>query len=189
MKRKRAIKILFLSALSISLLAVFAACGGDSDPSVSPDSSSDGMEEQVTDYMLDEERKYTGTLVDGKPEGEGTLEWILTNCVYTGEFSDGVYEGEGVFEWHDTGDRLEGTFSNGAPITGKYTYANTMSYEGEFNMEWQFEGEGIFDWNTYNADGSVKAYGWKYEGEFRNGSPEGCRGKVTFNQEGKGEGT
>ena len=62
MKRKRAIKILFLSALSISLLAVFAACGGGSDPSVSPDSSSDGMEEQVTDYMLDEERKYTGTV-------------------------------------------------------------------------------------------------------------------------------
>jgi len=66
------------------------------------------MEEQVTDYMLDEERRYTGTLVDGKPEGEGKLEWVLTNCVYTGEFSNGVYEGKGVFEWNSTGDKLEG---------------------------------------------------------------------------------
>ena len=201
MKRKRTIKLLFLSMLSISLLAIAAACGGeentetssgtnvsDTSSSSRPDSSSDSMEEQVTDYMLDEERKYTGTLVDGKPEGEGTLEWVLTNCAYTGEFSNGVYEGKGVFEWNSTGDKLEGIFSCGTPITGKYTYANTMSYEGEFNTEWKFEGEGIFDWNTYNADGSVKAYGWKYEGEFKNGSPEGCRGKVTFNQEGKGEG-
>ena len=201
MKRKRTIKLLFLSMLSISLLAIAAACGGeentetssgtnvsDTSSSSRPDSSSDGMEEQVTDYMLDEERKYTGRLVDGKPEGEGTLEWVLTNCAYTGEFSNGVYEGKGVFEWNSTGDKLEGIFSCGTPITGKYTYANTMSYEGEFNTEWKFEGEGIFDWNTYNADGSVKAYGWKYEGEFKNGSPEGCRGKVTFNQEGKGEG-
>lgn len=201
MKRKRTIKLLFLSMLSISLLAIAAACGGeentetssgtnvsDTSSSSRPDSSSDGMEEQVTDYMLDEERRYTGRLVDGKPEGEGTLEWVLTNCAYTGEFSNGVYEGKGVFEWNSTGDKLEGIFSCGTPITGKYTYANTMSYEGEFNTEWKFEGEGIFDWNTYNADGSVKAYGWKYEGEFKNGSPEGCRGKVTFNQEGKGEG-
>ena len=201
MKRKRTIKLLFLSMLSISLLAIAAACGGeentetssgtnvsDTSSSSRPDSSSDGMEEQVTDYMLDEERKYTGRLVDGKPEGEGTLEWVLTNCAYTGEFSNGVYEGKGVFEWNSTGDKLEGIFSCGTPITGKYTYANTMSYEGEFNTEWKFEGEGIFDWNTYNADGSIKAYGWKYEGEFKNGSPEGCRGKVTFNQEGKGEG-
>ena len=201
MKRKRTIKLLFLSMLSISLLAIAAACGGeentetssgtnvsDTSSSSRPDSSSDSMEEQVTDYMLDEERRYTGTLVDGKPEGEGKLEWVLTNCVYTGEFSNGVYEGKGVFEWNSTGDKLEGIFSCGTPITGKYTYANTMSYEGEFNTEWKFEGEGIFDWNTYNADGSVKAYGWKYEGEFKNGSPEGCRGKVTFNQEGKGEG-
>lgn len=201
MKRKRTIKLLFLSMLSISLLAIAAACGGeentetssgtnvsDTSSSSRPDSSSDGMEEQVTDYMLDEERKYTGRLVDGKPEGEGTLEWVLTNCVYTGEFSNGVYEGKGVFEWNSTGDKLEGIFSCGTPITGKYTYANTMSYEGEFNTEWKFEGEGIFDWNTYNADGSIKAYGWKYEGEFKNGSPEGCGGKVTFNQEGKGEG-
>ena len=103
MKRKRTIKLLFLSMLSISLLAIAAACGGeentetssgtnvsDTSSSSRPDSSSDGMEEQVTDYMLDEERKYTGTLVDGKPEGEGTLEWVLTNCAYTGEFSNGV---------------------------------------------------------------------------------------------------
>ena len=147
----------FLAAvfLGTAILGFVTACGGEGNTETSsganvsdtysssrPDSSSDGMEEQVTDYMLDEERRYTGRLVDGKPEGEGKLEWVLTNCVYTGEFSNGVYEGKGVFEWNSTGDKLEGIFSCGTPITGKYTYANTMSYEGEFNTEGSLKGRG-----------------------------------------------
>ena len=87
---------------------------------------------------------------------------------------------EGAFYWNNLGDKLIGTFDNGYPVTGKYTYSNTMSYTGEFNSEWKFHGEGSFDWNTYNADGSVKSYGWLYEGEFNNGTMVGCVGKVTF---------
>lgn len=132
------------------------------------------------DFILDDDRKYTGYLVDGVPNGQGTLTWVNTNCVYEGEFRNGVYHGEGAFYWHNHGDSLVGTFESGNPVSGKYTYKNTMSYTGEFNTNWQFHGQGSFDWNTYNADGSVKAYGWLYEGEFRNGSPAGCVGRITF---------
>ena len=134
----------------------------------------------VTDLVLDEERIYTGQVVDNIPNGEGTLTWVLTNCVYEGEFVDGKYEGEGTFYWNNVGDSLVGTWSDGNPISGKYTYKNTMAYEGEFNSAWQFHGQGKFDWNTYNEDGSVKSYGWLYEGGFFNGSPAGCVGKITF---------
>ena len=134
----------------------------------------------VTDLLLDDERSYTGQVIDGVPNGKGTLTWIKTNCVYIGEFVDGLYEGEGTFYWNEHGDSLVATWENGYPVTGKYTYSNTMSYTGEFNTNWQFHGQGSFDWNTYNSDGSVKSYGWLYEGEFKNGTMVGCVGKVTF---------
>ena len=121
-------------------------------------------------------------MVDGIPHGEGTLTWVNTNCVYIGEFRNGVYHGEGTFYWNEHGDTLEGTFEYGNPVRGKYTYSNTMSYTGEFNPNWQFHGTGSFDWNTYNADGSVKSWGWLYEGQFKNGSPAGCVGKITFSE-------
>ncbi len=213
MKNKRRLWILFLSAACAALCISLAACGGRTEGSQSApgsdtqssdtvsdsgslsDSTSDSTSENprppsgnVTDYMLDEERKFTGTLKEGEPEGEGKLEWVQTNCVYTGEFKNGVYEGKGTFEWRNTGDKLEGIFSNGAPVNGKYTYANTMSYAGEFNEKWKFEGEGVFDWNMYAANGSVKEYGWLYEGEFKNGTPVGCRGKITFIRHGSDAG-
>ena len=189
--RKRCLYLL-LAATGLCLGFALAGCSGtpadsgDGGGGQTPETP--GMTEQVTDYMLDEERRYTGTLVDGQPSGEGVLEWVLTDCVYTGEFENGVYNGEGKFEWKSLGDTLEGTFENGAPVYGTYTYANTMHYTGEFNEAWAFHGQGTFDWNTYNADGSVAAYGWLYEGEFRNGSPAGCVGKTTFNQQGTGSG-
>ncbi len=146
-------------------------------PTESPTTSA---KETVVDLMLDDERKYTGEVIDDIPNGEGVLTWVKTNCVYEGGFLKGVYHGEGTFLWHDLGDSLVATWANGSPVTGKYTYANTMSYTGEFNAEWKYHGQGSFDWNTYNLDGSVKSYGWLYEGQFHNGTMAGCVGKVTF---------
>ncbi len=192
--KKTGWKVFLLAAAAACMAAALAGC---QEPAADPDDTTDPDDpggadqpttEQVTDLMLDEERKYTGTLVDGQPSGEGVMEWVQTDCVYTGNFENGVYSGEGTFEWRSLGDKLEGTFENGVPVSGTYTYANTMSYTGEFNEAWQFDGEGTFDWNTYNEDGSVKAYGWLYEGEFKDGSPVGCSGKVTFNQQGTGSG-
>ena len=166
------------------LLFVLTGCDEESKTSQpqDPDTPTKGEVEYetVTDLELDAERKYTGQVIDGIPNGKGTLTWVLTNCVYVGEFVDGLYEGEGTFYWHEHGDTLVATWDNGYPVTGKYTYSNTMSYTGEFNTNWQFHGTGSFDWNTYNPDGSVKAWGWLYEGEFKNGSPAGCKGRITF---------
>lgn len=119
-------------------------------------------------------------MLDGLPEGEGTLNWTLTNCVYKGHFHLGKYDGSGTFSWNATGDKLVAEFSSGAPTTGTYTYANTMCYKGTFNSDWLFDGTGSFDWNQYNADGTVKAYGWLYEGTFSKGTIIGCTGKTTF---------
>lgn len=188
MKRKTVFCILF-ALCGLCLALALAGCGGSSDGEETEQPGTSQTEsEQVTGIMLDDERCYTGTLVNGQPSGEGVLEWVLTDCVYTGSFLDGRYNGEGKFEWHALGDVLEGRFENGAPVYGTYTYANTMHYTGEFNEAWQFHGQGTFDWNMYNADGSVSAYGWLYEGAFVNGSPAGCTGKVTFNQQGTGTG-
>lgn len=187
MKKRKAIFCTLLAGIGLCLGMALSGCG-ESKQNQEPTTETPSETKEVSDYMLDGERKFTGTLVDGKPSGEGTLEWVLTNCVYTGGFKDGLYSGEGKFEWRNTGDVLEGTFAEGAPVSGTYTYANTMSYTGGFNSAWQFHGLGTFDWNTYRADGSVLAYGWLYEGEFRNGSPAGCVGKVTFNQQGTGFG-
>lgn len=186
-------KTLILSLLSLSV--VLPGCGNnestsnssntnssivESTPATSQETSTSVTVENVVDYALDNERKYTGEMVNGVPHGQGVLTWVLTNCVYTGEFKNGLYHGEGLFEWRNNGDSLKGTFENNNPKEGKFTYKNTMSYTGEFNSNWQFHGQGTFDWNTYKQDGSVAAYGWLYEGEFRNGTMINCVGKITF---------
>ena len=104
--------------LGLSIMTILSGCGnknsssfessntGNSsiiESSSSSISTSDTIE-QVVDYMLDDERKYTGQLVNGLPEGEGILTWVKTNCVYTGEFKAGAYHGEGLFEWKNNGD-------------------------------------------------------------------------------------
>ena len=172
----------------LTLVALFSlsACGGNSVSSVSSNEEKDSSItsilniENVIDYALDAERLYTGEMVNGLPHGQGVLTWVETNCVYTGEFKNGLYDGEGLFEWRNNGDSLEGTFKENNPVYGVFTYKNTMSYTGEFNSNWQFHGQGTFDWNTYRANGTVSSYGWLYEGEFKNGTMVNCFGKVTF---------
>lgn len=144
-----------------------------------------GADNYVTNQMLDNERRYTGYVNElGQPHGFGTLVWINTNCIYTGEFENGEYSGSGTFEWKNSGDILIGTWKNNAPVHGMLRYANTMRYVGGFkkgnNGEFLFHGQGVFDWNTYNNDNSIKEYGWLYEGEFKDGGAVGCFGKLTY---------
>lgn len=142
----------------------------------------------VTEYRLDNERKYTG-YVDSTycPQSFGTLTWIYTNCVYTGEFLDGMYSGSGTFEWKNEGNMLIGSWENNEPTYGMLRYANTMRYIGNFK-NFTFEGKGLFDWTTYNNDGSLKSAGWLYEGQFKAGTMAGCYGRITMNRTGTGSG-
>ena len=142
----------------------------------------------VTEYRLDNERKYTG-YVDSSycPQSFGTLTWIFTNCVYTGEFLNGNYSGSGTFEWRNENNILIGSWENNEPTYGMLRYANTMRYIGNFK-NFTFEGKGLFDWTTYNNDGSLKDYGWLYEGQFKAGTIAGCYGRITMNRTGTGSG-
>lgn len=142
----------------------------------------------VTEYRLDTERKYTG-YVDSSyiPQSFGTLTWIYTNCVYTGEFLDGLYSGCGTFEWRNEGNVLIGSWENNEPTYGMLRYSNTMRYIGHFK-NFTFDGKGLFDWTTYNNDGSLKENGWLYEGQFKAGTIAGCYGRITMNRTGTGSG-
>lgn len=170
--------------MSLLLLAILTSCTSSTEHSNThqntQESTTQNLVETVVDYSLDDERSYTGEMVNHVPHGQGILTWVKTNCVYTGEFKNGLYDGQGTFQWKNNGDSLVGTFANNCPVEGKFTYQNTMSYTGQFNDKWQFHGQGVFDWNTYKKDGSVANYGWLYEGEFKNGAMANCEGKVTF---------
>ena len=134
----------------------------------------------VDNYKLDDERIYSGEVINKTPFGYGKLINIKENTVYTGEFKDGLFHGEGLFEWKNKGDSLKGTFENNYPLNGTYTYKNTNYYQGTFNKDWEFHGEGIFNFSTFNNDGSIKTQGKVYEGEFKNNSTSDCYGKLTF---------
>ena len=118
----------------ISLMTI-SGCGNNQNTSSSTNNNVPSVStvlnvEHVVDYQLDDERMYTGEMVDGLPHGQGVLTWIYTNCIYTGEFKKGLYDGEGLFEWLSNGDKLEGTFNcanNGAILLTDNTPANPFS--------------------------------------------------------------
>ena len=120
-----------------------------------------------TNYVSDMDYngwKYTGFVDEnGIPDGEGTIVFP-DGSVRTGTFVDGAMNGK-----------------------GKHTYPNTMTYEGEFKDN-LFHGYGVFNWNRYDEFGGLIEAGWRYEGEFANGSPAGCVGTVYFNQAETGDG-
>ena len=102
-----------------------------------------------------EDGTYTGGVSDGKPNGQGTMEYT-NGSVYEGERKNGVRSGQGthttssgnvyVGEWKD--DKMEGQ--------GTYTWPNGSSYEGEF-ADGHFNGQGTKKWEN----GSVYVGEWK----------------------------
>ena len=90
-----------------------------------------------------------------------------------------TFHGEGTFRWPN-GQTYVGNYANGKTTTGKLTYPNTMTYEGQFNGDYVFHGQGEFNWTTYNEDGSVKAWSNRYVGEFVNGGATGLTGTMYY---------
>lgn len=69
--------------------------------------------------------------------------------------------------------------------TGHYRYENTMRYTGQMIAHGAlegctFQGEGRFEWTTYNADGTVKNWSNRYDGEWNKGSTKGLVGTMTY---------
>ena len=81
------------------------------------------------DYVVEQEYKngtYTGLIVNGKPEGKGTI--LYSDHGYTGEFSDGAACGKGtIYEWD--GNEISGTFVKYAGAdTTEITLSSGVTY-------------------------------------------------------------
>ena len=125
----------------------------------------------LTNHRIDAEREYTGTIVNGKKEGKGTLYFYAGKCKgdkYVGNFKNGKFNGWGV-----------------------YTHANGAKYDGQW-VDDKKQGFGIFEWPNgakYDgqwADGNLNGYGtytWpdgeKYVGQYADGKRKG-KGTLTL---------
>lgn len=137
----------------------------------------------TTDYLKDEHEKetytgyvenwdmgsftYTGYLVDGVQQGQGTMVWDNGNK-YVGNWDYGQMHGQGTFTWSN-GAVYKGSFHKGVRQgTGRYTFASGAWYEGDF-VGGKFHGQGTYHWTS----GDVYVGQWK--DDVRTG-----RGKLTF---------
>lgn len=151
---------------SVSLLAVvlLAACA-----SAPPTES----------LTLPDGATYTGELRQGLLHGKGRLQW-QNGSYYEGMFRRGVINGEGYLydtqgcvsegqfvagELHGDGKitcedmNLVGAFEHGKLTTGTLTFSGGSVYEGAFNDDMQFHGDGV--WLTEEGE--------RYSGQFDNG--------------------
>jgi len=151
--------------------------------------------ERVTDQQLTlhdgRTGLYTGTLADGKPEGDGTFLYDDNGAKYTGEWKNGMREGQGTYTWA-TGTEYTGEWAadmrHGRGVT---TWANGDKYDGDYKDD-NRDGQGALTW----ADGGGYTGGWKddikngqgtftwasgdqYVGEFKNDIRNG-QGTMTW---------
>ncbi|MBU06209.1 MAG: hypothetical protein CL877_09715 [Dehalococcoidales bacterium] len=110
---------------------------------------------------------YTGELVDGVPDGQGTL--TFTNgAKYFGEFKAGKIHGKGAWSNPD-GSGYVGEYKDGKTHgQGAFTFPDGRKYVGEFKDD-KKHGQGVFIW----PDGT------KYDGEFQANQMHG-QGALTF---------
>lgn len=101
---------------------------------------------------------YTGTLVNGYPEGRGTL-MVLSGVIFNGEFVKGVATGMGILKTVDF--QCEGRFENGY-LHGHGTYSEgNISYMGNF-LDGYRHGHGVITTQGYQLEGRFvlnKIYG------------------------------
>ena len=65
----------------------------------------------VSSFTLEDGSKFSGTLINGLPEGQGRIRYF-EGSLYTGELRQGVFSGRGRFRYPD-GRCYSGEFSNG----------------------------------------------------------------------------
>jgi hypothetical protein len=111
---------------------------------------------------------YTGALLEGKPNGEGS--WVNQNGdIYNGNWSNGKNHGQGYYTWAN-GDEIEGTWEEGTLVFATIINqsAITDNYAGE-TVDGKPHGFGVFYLrNYYNLIDEV------YIGEWRKGKKHGC---------------
>ena len=128
---------------------------------------------------------YTGTVVAGKPSGEGRMEYT-DGGVYDGSWKKGQRSGQGSMSYSNknmyTGDWMA-DMENGE---GTMNYVNGGVYKGDW-LNGERSGEGLMEyangdvyegnWANNGKNGKGTYYyaesGERYEGEFKNGERNG----------------
>ena len=115
-------------------------------------------EYRIGDYAY----SYTGAIVEGHFQGQGSLVWDSGEN-YVGDFAQSRFEGHGVYTFTD-GSAFEGVFVEGmAEGTGKCLRSDgSVLYEGDFSAGF-FDGEGSF----------FSEEAWVYRGGFVAGRFDG----------------
>lgn len=128
---------------------------------------------------------WTGPCVDGRAEGEGTLEWFRDGqriVHYSGRMEGGQVTGRG--ERTEYGRRYDGLWKDGALLEGTATFPDGRQYRGTWNLGdwatgvltmpggWQWEGR----WRAgrLTGEGSAKGRQGEFKGHWTNGVPQGA---------------
>ncbi len=113
--------------------------------------------------LVTEQGIYIGNVVDGKPEGRGTYEYVSSpdgRVFADGYFLGGVLQNWGTIKYAD-GGIYKGQIKDGVPDErGEYQYPNGQYYKGYFS-EGKPHGSGVL----YSKSGKVKHNGWWKNGE------------------------
>ena len=113
------------------------------------------VQEALTD-ATGESGLYTGSLKDGLPCDEGSLQYNNDNKKYVGFWQNGLWDGAGTLLW-ENGDQYQGSFVKGKQHgEGTFRWADGREYSGAFWMNLR-HGKGKYVWP---ATGAV------YEGNF-----------------------
>lgn len=130
-----------IGVLCGSMLCTFVGCGNTTPTPTEP------VSEQVEDADLtlqltfwDDDRvepeepvekqgKFTGTLIDGKPSGQG--KFVTQNSAgeewyYEGEFTDGTITGQGGCYWPESDYQEVGTYENGLFVPSKAEFFDNL---------------------------------------------------------------
>jgi hypothetical protein len=105
--------------------------------------------------------EYTGDLVSGEPEGQGTF--LMNNGdKYEGDFAGGTFEGEGTYTWADgtshSGDFQEGEIVEAGEVEGENYLLKKDSpwetwdgiVEGDFNLWLEKDKNAFEEWKKNN---------------------------------------
>lgn len=132
-------KRVFALILSLLMTLTLGACGGSSSSS-QPDYQSVENEtivitvKEYTDSgevdSFEVEGQYTGQLLNGVPEGEGTFVAQNDSGVtweYSGEFKNGMFDGKGSSTWDGIDWMESGTYSEGLFTPNTFEMFNSIS--------------------------------------------------------------